>query len=370
LKLTDIFFAFAGGSSILLSFLFLLNITQVNVIANKWLSAFYFCLAATFCQLFIHAVGLLNQAPFFVHILELTNWAMLPCFYIAVLYYVNPAKKPFWVLLHFLPAFGFLVFSLLFIIPRFFDASRSLPELPFFAVLFLRYFFEFQVVVYWLLSFRQLIIHSRNIRLISSSIDNISLLWIKHLLFAMLFMTIVLFASKGNALASQISPLIYCVGVFFIGYFSLKQGVIYPVKIFQSGELGIVLNERRKPERLTDGQVSELKTKVTQITESKKLYLDPYLNLPALSAEVGISTHELSYVLNTGLNQNFYQFINEMRVEEAKRILLSAKAKQLDMVGIATHAGFNSKTTFNTTFKKLTGQTPTEFLRANPSLKS
>ena len=295
---------------------------------------------------------------------------MLPCFYIAILYYVNPAKKSFWVLLHFLPAFGFLLFSLFFIIPGFFGASRDLPDLPSSVPIFLRYFFRVQVVIYWLLSFRQLIIHSRNIQLVSSSIENISLSWIKQLLLAMLVMTIVLFASKGNTLVSQISPLIYCAGVFFIGYFSLKQEVIYPVKISQTGELEIVLNERKNRERLTEVQVNELKTKVTQITEAKKLYLDPYLNLPALSAELGINTHELSYVLNNGLDQNFYQFINEMRVEEAKRILLSAKAKQLDMVGIATHAGFNSKTTFNTTFKKLTGQTPTEFLRANSSLKS
>ena len=294
---------------------------------------------------------------------------MLPCFYIAILYYVNPAKKSLWILLHFLPALGFLLFSLFFIIPGFFGATGKLPDLPFFVPLFLRYFFKAQVIVYWLLSFRQLIIHSKNIRLISSSIENINLLWIKQLLLAMLIMTIALFASKGNILMSQISPLIYCAGVFFIGYSSLKQEVIYPVRISQTGELEILLNERKSRERLTEEQVSELKAKVTQITETKKLYLDPYLNLPALSEEVGINTHELSYVLNNGLDQNFYQFINTMRVEEAKRLLLSAKAKQLDMVGIATHAGFNSKTTFNTTFKKLTGQTPTEFLRANTSSK-
>jgi len=69
----------------------------------------------------------------------------------------------------------------------------------------------------------------------------------------------------------------------------------------------------------------------------------------------------LSYVLNKGIKKNFYQFINELRVEEAKILLLSDKVKTLDMLGIATHAGFNSKTTFNTTFKKLTGLTPSQF---------
>jgi AraC-like DNA-binding protein len=53
-----------------------------------------------------------------------------------------------------------------------------------------------------------------------------------------------------------------------------------------------------------------------------------------------------------------------MRIAEAKKILLSEQHRHLDMVGIAIRAGFNSKTTFNTTFKRLTSQTPTEFLKS------
>lgn len=111
--------------------------------------------------------------------------------------------------------------------------------------------------------------------------------------------------------------------------------------------------------------MNELKSKVMLVLEERKLFLDPSLTLTDLSREVGIGIHELSYVINNGLNKNFYNLINEMRVEEAKKILLSEKIRYSDMIGIAIEAGFNSKTTFNTTFKKSTGQTPTDFLRSN-----
>ncbi len=162
----------------------------------------------------------------------------------------------------------------------------------------------------------------------------------------------------------MINPVLYCAGIFFIAFFSLKQGIIYPVPAAKLPEIVSVL-KRNIRERLSADQVSELKSKVVLILKERKLFLDPSLTLADLSREVGIGIHELSYVINNGLNKNFYNLINEMRVEEAKKILLSEKIRYSDMIGIAIEAGFNSKTTFNTTFKKLTGQTPTDFVRSN-----
>jgi AraC-like DNA-binding protein len=74
-----------------------------------------------------------------------------------------------------------------------------------------------------------------------------------------------------------------------------------------------------------------------------------------------ISTHDMSYLLNDGFGQSFFQFINTYRIEEAKRLLMSEKHSHFNMLGIAYASGFSSKTTFNTTFKKLTQQSPSEF---------
>jgi AraC-like DNA-binding protein len=364
-EITYIVFALASGSLLLLAFLFLVNIPKVNPVANRWLAVFYLCLSFAFLQQFSERTGLHDEHPLLIHILELTRFALAPSFYIAICYFVNPGRKTTTGGLHFIPATAFLLYSLFYIIPDLFQPATAAPDLPSYFVFTLRYFSRIQAIVYLVLSFQALMTHAKNIRLIASRIDSIDLSWIRHLLVGTIVMTLVWISSRDNTLVLQLTPIIYFAGVLYIGYHSLRQEAIYPVDPTDLREISLALNERKRQERLTSRQVDELKEVVLNRTRAGKLYLNPDLNLPALSKEVGINTHELSYVLNDGLQKNFYQFINELRVEEAKSLLLSEKAKQLDMIGVATLAGFNSKTTFNTTFKKLTGQTPTEYLKAN-----
>jgi AraC-like DNA-binding protein len=92
-----------------------------------------------------------------------------------------------------------------------------------------------------------------------------------------------------------------------------------------------------------------------------KCFLDPDLDLPSLAARMNLTPHELSYLLNKGIGSNFFEFVNSYRVEEAKKLLLSGEHNHYSILGIAYEAGFNSKTTFNTTFKKATGLTPSQF---------
>ncbi len=95
----------------------------------------------------------------------------------------------------------------------------------------------------------------------------------------------------------------------------------------------------------------------------EKVYLDNELSLPQLSEKMSISPQDLSYLINEACGENFFSFINRHRVEEAKRLLLSEKYDQLNILGIAYQAGFNSKTTFNTTFKKQVGLSPSDFVK-------
>ncbi|GAA4780761.1 hypothetical protein GCM10023231_04900 [Olivibacter ginsenosidimutans] len=150
-----------------------------------------------------------------------------------------------------------------------------------------------------------------------------------------------------------------------MAYSTLTQKSIYAIETYQPSEKDEITPKKVLNERLTADQVEELKYLVMRKTVDEKLYLDPSLTLSVLSAKTGISTHELSYVLNNGLGKNFYQFINELRTEEAKLLLLSKDTKHLDLLGIAIRAGFNSKTTFYTTFKKATNLTPKEYIKAN-----
>jgi len=237
---------------------------------------------------------------------------------------------------------------------------QTTPEIPFWLGTFIRYFFTGQLIFYWLLSYQTLSDHKKNLLRVASSIEDVNLKWLKNFLVASLVMILVKIIPIEGRLNSII-PLVYFAGMLVLAYYSIRQQSIHPIELVTSDSLSREPNEKEAWERLEADQVEELRRKVIRITMQQNLYLDPSLTLPALSRATEISVQDLSYVLNKGIKKNFYQFINELRVEEAKILLLSDKVKTLDMLGIATHAGFNSKTTFNTTFKKLTGLTPSQF---------
>ncbi len=92
-----------------------------------------------------------------------------------------------------------------------------------------------------------------------------------------------------------------------------------------------------------------------------RLYEDPELSLATLAGKLSIPPHELSRIINTGLEKNFNDLINEFRVREIVRKMRDPANDGLTLLGIAYDSGFNSKTTFNRVFKELTGKTPVEY---------
>lgn len=99
----------------------------------------------------------------------------------------------------------------------------------------------------------------------------------------------------------------------------------------------------------------QLLTLMTQ----EKIYLDPDVRLDMLAKKLNITHHQLSQFLNEHCNMRFNRFINSYRIEEAKNILILNP--DANIIAIAYHVGFNSKSTFNKTFKEFTGQTPSDF---------
>jgi AraC-like DNA-binding protein len=93
----------------------------------------------------------------------------------------------------------------------------------------------------------------------------------------------------------------------------------------------------------------------------KKPYLDENITIKDLAEEIKIPPHHLSIVINNLLNKNFYTFINEYRIKEAVSILDDPENSDASIIAIAFRSGFNSKSTFNSVFKKITGQTPSEY---------
>jgi len=112
---------------------------------------------------------------------------------------------------------------------------------------------------------------------------------------------------------------------------------------------------------LPETKITEIISRLIQLMEKDKLYQEHELTIQTLSDKLGIPSYQVSQAINDGLKKNFYDLINGYRVEEAKRLLVDPKNQNFTILSVGFEAGFNSKTTFNTVFKKFTGITPTEF---------
>jgi AraC-like DNA-binding protein len=107
--------------------------------------------------------------------------------------------------------------------------------------------------------------------------------------------------------------------------------------------------------------VEELIIKLKHTIESQQLFLDPDLSLSELAKTMNVSPGKISWTINQRLGKNFYDFINEYRVNEFLHRMEQNRYGHLSILGLAFDCGFRSKSTFNAFFKRQTGQTPLAF---------
>jgi len=104
------------------------------------------------------------------------------------------------------------------------------------------------------------------------------------------------------------------------------------------------------------------KVKVDELMAAQKIYLEPELTLTDLAKKIGTNASLLSKVINGVYGKNFNDYVNEFRVKEAIRLLKTPPYQNFNLLAVAYDAGFNSKSTFNRAFKKVTGKSPKDHM--------
>lgn len=117
--------------------------------------------------------------------------------------------------------------------------------------------------------------------------------------------------------------------------------------------------------QVDSGEEDEEVQKVKRYMAHEKPFLEPSLTIQQLAEQIELPTKELSVLINHEMGQHFFDFVNEYRIAEAKTILTDANKRELTVLEVLYEVGFNSKSSFNTAFKKYTGTTPTQY-RKNP----
>jgi AraC-like DNA-binding protein len=282
--------------------------------------------------------------------------------------------KPF-NLLHLIPFFAYVIYTIPFFIRNYQGQMECLTD-----ILQGKYILRdqittfiicIQVICYIIFSLLALRLYREQLKNNYSSITKIKLSWLKAFIFiAMAFTTIDLipgiFLIAGNLTASGqvygITILFHAVLQIIVPYYIIHKSV-FSLQLSPQIERA----EKYSTSPLSISQIKKHWQTITGLLEKKKLYLEPELKLDDLVARIGISRHHLSQVINSCSGKNFYDLINEYRIEEVKKMLFEHAEQNMSILSIAFESGFNSKSSFNQVFKKHTGTTPTMFIRRGPN---
>ncbi|MEO0572836.1 MAG: helix-turn-helix domain-containing protein, partial [Bacteroidota bacterium] len=155
-------------------------------------------------------------------------------------------------------------------------------------------------------------------------------------------------------------------------YYFLPNFVILAIVTCWIGFKGYIQKERdfihlkpiSKKSKVENKEKDEIfLSKLRNLMETEKPYLNPDLNLSILAEALHMKPKQLSAKINQNCEQNFYDLVNSYRVNAFKRRLQSIERDKLSLLGHAYECGFYSKSTFNHVFKKMTQLTPSEYLK-------
>lgn len=363
-------------SSIGIFMVFLLALFLVTVKTKHKLSN---CLLAFF--LFTNALDAIKflQNGFPVNYINLealrwsSNYVVSATFYLYVLSvcYTNFRLKPKH-LIHLFPFFAFNAFMMwgIYLNDRtakilFINSMNEMPLMQFFL-----YLFELLFQVYFIASFLA-IRKAKKVYLENYTNTNISVLN------ALNKITILYYVLHFIVLIRWLITYIFGVGeirawiVTIDGFAFLFCTCWYLFVALNNPEFFRGVNSELKPikevvsEEKSTPKFSEEKNKEIEALKDfmvkNEPYLDSSLTIQNLAEQVNMPVKDLSTLINLYMDKHFFDFVNEYRIEKAIQILKDPSQKQLTVLEILYQVGFNSKSSFNTSFKKYTGKTPTDF---------
>lgn len=230
-------------------------------------------------------------------------------------------------------------------------------------------------IVYVIWSLLLLKNHKRNILNQFSYFEKINLAWLRYLIYGVGIVWIFVIYGNDELLFS-----IVVLYVIFIGYFginqvgiftskaSLSNAVIIASKEIESSSEDDIIGDNKSFKYLKSGlnheAALEIHDLLTSRMEKEQLYINSELTLVELALTLNVHPNNLSQVINTFEEKNFYDYINSKRVELFLKLATIPENKKYTILSLAYDCGFNSKSSFNKYFKKVTNLTPTEYLNS------
>lgn len=354
-------------------FLAILLISKKDKSKADTILAVWLCIIGIHLQLFyLHFSG---QYVHFSYLLGLEIPMPLlhgPFLYLYIRSLIYPTQQSYRLLLHFLPA----LLAYLSLIP-FLILTAEQKILIYqqkgsgFETQTIAIFFSVVLsgVIYIALSLYLLKRYKKGIKDQFLLTEKMNIHWILYLIYGIGAIWIVVIL--GNDTITFGSVTIY---VIVLGYLGIKQGNVFSSYSlaytstvsthFDTAPIIKEIQEKVKYQKSTlrEEDATMIHTQLKSIMKTEKLFKNPELALGDLAERLDVHQNTLSQVINSLEQKHFYDYINELRIEEFKEVALIPDSQKYTLLSLALDCGFNSKTTFNRTFKKSMGISPKEYL--------
>jgi len=348
---------------VLISFLIVIAITEIGGFFNHFLEL---------------KTLIIREAPFLLYVDLPFNFVYTPLLYFYVISLTNKDfsfKKQYWA--HFVP----FIISIVYITAKFYtlelnQARELIAGNDFISRAehnFLEFIEHFQFFCYAILSLVVIKNYRINIKNAFSSVKKINLSWLNFVIWGLItwkfirFMDYLLWLTMDNISINILYIMYISAEITFLIFITLLflKGLKQPLVFF--GIIEETVKGKYKKNGLPDFKKKLYEKKIKQYMEDEKPYLDSLLNIKGLATMLSMPTHHLSHVINSNINQKFFDFINSYRIEESKRLLEQYNPREKTILEILYESGFNSKSVYNTAFKKHTGLTPTQYREKSSS---
>jgi len=265
-------------------------------------------------------------------------------------------------------------FAFLYLLTLWFSLIQQIyPDSFYNGLIFLKFI---SILVYIILSMKVIGQHRNRIQNLYSSMHQMELKWLSSILWGGIFLMVVGITSLMLHYFTRVEipqygglylNILYSLSIIVLGYFGFRQTAIFVPVHFQADQQ----NKLRVPSKpgstkyqktsLDENAVRKAYQELLSHIEAEQPYIDPNLTLFKLADQLKTTENKLSQVINSQSGYNFFEFVNKYRVAMVIDKMSSQEHRASTLLGLALDSGFNSKASFNRSFKKFTGRTPSEY---------
>ena len=335
--------------------LYLIFTEKGNKAANKILGVFFLLWAVDFFEGTLLLRGFYLENPHLALWTESFLFLYGPFIYFYTLYSIDDRRKfKGKYLLHFgFFALGFIIFLKIYHLQPVGFKLKILTDISAFNQPIESFI---GIAIIYAHFFLYLFLSSKKLKTATQNFENHYsyrvLRWLKKLLLAI---TMILILSIASSILQFLGAKIYFNASLIL--ILLLMGVLVGRLIFKTLEqkspmLPVLTEKKYAGSDLKGGEAAQIESEINRVLKKEEFYLDPELSLEQLSEKVGIPKRKVSQVINERMGKSFFDLINTHRIERAKRIFKENKDSKLTVLEVLYEVGFNSKSSFNTQFKK------------------